>query len=127
MSESRKDGQAGGRRLSSRTTYLLSLLLNFALGLPGQFALFYPYFVVRNWLAQLGVGTPGIPFHDGYLGALLIGLALTAAWGVITAGINLAVLRYSRASRRLYWPSAVLVALSSSSLLLLWNMGSPQS
>lgn len=124
MHKSRQDGQAIGHRLPSPATYLLSLGLNSAFGFLGQFALFYPYFVARDWLAKLSVGSPGMPFQDGYLGALLIGLVLAVVCAATMAALNLAVLRYASVSRRLYWLCAVLVALVSSVVQLLWNMGS---
>ncbi|GAA2212968.1 hypothetical protein GCM10009850_084300 [Nonomuraea monospora] len=103
-----------GHRLSSRAAYLLSLVLNSLLGFLGQFALFYPYYVARDWLAGLGVAAPGIPFRDGYLGALLIGLVLVAGWVAVMGAVNLAVLRRASVKRRPYWLWAVLVALASS-------------
>jgi hypothetical protein len=124
MSEDGQDAQASGLRLSSRTAYLLSLALNTTVGFLGQFALFYPYFVARDWLAGLGFGSPGIPFRDGYLGALLIGLALVVAFATITAASNFAVVRRSSVSRLPYWSSAASVALLSSVVQLLLNMGS---
>lgn len=124
MGDDGQDTQARGRQLSSRTAYLLSLSLNTAVGFLGQFALFYPYFVARDWLAGLGVGSPGIPFRDGYLGALLIGLVLVVAFAAIISASNFAVIRRSSVSRPPYWPFAVFVALLSSVVQLLLNVGS---
>ncbi|WP_043637177.1 hypothetical protein [Nonomuraea candida] len=127
MRNSRQDGRRSIHRLSSKAAYLLCLLLNSVFGVLGQFALFYPYFVARDWLAQLGFGSPGIPFQDGYLGALLIGLVLVVVCTLAMAAVNFVVLRSASVSRRLYWLGAVLVALASSIFQLLWNMGSPFS
>jgi len=112
-----------GRRLSWRV-YLLALVLNSMLGFLGQFAIFYPYFVVRDWLAGLGIGVAGIPFRDGYAAALLIGAALVAGYSVMMVAVNVAVLRRASVSQRLYWSFAVSVALVSSVVQLLWNTGS---
>lgn len=98
-------------------------MLNSALGFLGQFAVFYPYFVARDWLAKLGVVSYGIPFRDGYAPALILGLALIAVFAAIMAAVNFVVLRYASVSRRLYWYSAFLVALASSVVQLYWHMG----
>ncbi|UBU12573.1 hypothetical protein [Nonomuraea gerenzanensis] len=124
MRTSRQDGRRNGPRLSSKAAYLLCLLLNAVLGFLGQFALFYPYFVARDWLARLGFGSPGIPFQDGYLGALSIGLVLVVVFILAMAAVNIVVLRSAPVSRRPYWLCAVLVALASSIFQLLWNVGS---
>ncbi|WP_283134710.1 hypothetical protein [Rhizohabitans arisaemae] len=121
MRKSGQDGKGNNRRLPSYAAYLLSLFLNSTLGFLGQLALFYPYFVARDWLAGLGIAPWGIPFRDGYSGALLIGIPLVVVFAAITAALNFAVLRFSPPSRRLYWSSAVLVALVSSAVQLLWN------
>ena len=121
MSKSGRSREVSDRRLPSRAAYLVSLVLNSALGFLGQGALFYPYFVTRDWPWELGVGSPGIPFCDGYSGAPLIGLPLAVAFAAIMTALNFAVLRHSSVSRRLYRSSAVLVALASSAVQLLWN------
>ncbi len=99
----------------------MAIALNTALGFLGQFALFYPYYVARDWAAGLGIGSPGIPFRDGYGGALLIGIPLVAAWAALSALANGVVLRRASVSRRPYWIFAMAVALLSAIVQLRWN------
>lgn len=117
----RRNG-AGRRWPSARTAVALSLAVNAALGVPGQFALFYPYVVARDVLARLGVGSPGIPFRDGYAGALMIGIPLLAVWAGMLVAVNVVILRRTPVSRRSYWFLAVLVASASATAQLVYHL-----
>ncbi|GII76144.1 hypothetical protein Sru01_11260 [Sphaerisporangium rufum] len=119
----RPAGRADARRLPPHLCYPLAFVLNSALGFLGQFAFFYFYYVARDVLANLGIGSWGIPFRDGYLGALVLGFAALTVYAAIMAAANLVVVRFSSVSRRPYWGFAVIVSSASSAVQLLWNMG----